>query len=282
MKALASLTDSERCKTPLLLGELDMCPSPTAEFLLTGIIAVLVGTFCLLYGSLGRKPQSRSQGLHRHSPPLSRAVIYPGANFLKQHGRKPTAYRLDFLYCGQFCFPLQVLVNLPRLCKRCWIRRLGFQEDRTEVLYIDLSYPAEGCTGPAVNPTEVNCVLSSCKRLPLWLTPLPNSKLSLSLLARGCAHGLWHGIIKTPISESWLLSPVRKSIALQQNASLLIANCRFIASQLQRTHRETEPGDPWRLRELPGNPQLHWLRLCGKRSVSGSKVKTFKMAATHR
>lgn len=148
-------------------------------------------------------------------------------------------------------FSLQVLVNLPKLCKHFWIGRLSFPEDKTEVLYIDQTYSAEGRAGPAVNPTEVSRVLSFCKRLPLWLTLLLNSKLFLSLLAPGCAHGLWQSIIKTPISESWLLSSARKSIALQQNANLLGARCTFIALQLQRTHRDMEP---WRLRELPTLP----------------------------
>lgn len=56
--------------------------------------------------------------------------------------------------------------------------------------------------GPDVHATEGNRVLSFRKRLPLWLTLLLVSKLFLSLLARGCAHGLWQNIIKTPISAS--------------------------------------------------------------------------------
>lgn len=107
MKALTLLTDSERCKPPFLLGELDM-PLPTTEFLLTGIMAVLVETVCLLYrSSLRRKPRScHSSRLPRRAPRTARELLFilvPTFSS-KHHWRKPTAYRLGFLYCGSFVF----------------------------------------------------------------------------------------------------------------------------------------------------------------------------------
>lgn len=78
--------------------------------------------------------------------------------------------------------------------------------------------------------------------------------------SRLCTWTLAESIIKTPISESRLLSSVRKSITLQQNANLLIANRRLVALQLQRNHGEMD-GTLFPLEPLGAARLLlqHWL-----------------------
>lgn len=173
------------------------------------------------------------------------ASIYPGTKFLKHHWRKLGAYQIGFLYCVCFVFSKSfgkssLCCSMPKPCKRGWIRHVIFQEEKTKVLYINLSFlqmlHGASCTSNCV----VNHVLSFCKGLPLWLTLLLNSKLSLSFLAWGCAHGLWQSTTKTPISESWLLSPVRKSITLQQNANLLTPQLHILSSAAPRNRGKME------------------------------------------
>lgn len=82
--------------------------------------------------------------------------------------------------------------------------------------YTEPSVPLQGWSlGPDRNLAEVKSVLSFRKEAPWSLTPLLNLEPVLSLFAPGCARGPWQSFVKAPISESWLLSPVKKSITLQ-------------------------------------------------------------------
>lgn len=213
-----------------LLWEPDLL-LPATEFLLTDTKAVLVETFCSIPFT------SEKAELPQQETPWKLTAGEPAfileTNFSSIIGANWVFIRLASCPVSVL-FLLWALVSLdsgvaclnyanaagldmwtcrrrkPKFCTQTWVF-------------------CRCCMGPAAQPTVVNHVLS----FPLWLTLLLNSKLSLSFLARGCAHGLWQSTIKTPISESWLLSPVRKSITLQQNANLLTANCTFLAVQLQ-------------------------------------------------